>query len=300
MLAGLVSGVVLDRIVGDPGGSLHPVAVFGRWATWVEKKIYAPSKLRGAIYVAVTVAPPTAAAVMIGKKYPNAALAASLVAAIGGSTLENTGVRMARALERDDIEAARDLVPWLCSRDPEYLDESGIVRATVESLAENTSDSTIAPVVWAALGAGGVVAHRCVNTLDAMVGYKNDRYSEFGWAAAKLDDAMAWVPARLTAVAHVGAAAMRGRERAALRAWRVDAPHHPSPNAGPVEATAAAALGVTLGGETRYSYGIEKRPPLGVGPSPSVATIHQAVRLSRGVQAAATVAIAGLMLWRRY
>ncbi|MBG9331336.1 cobalamin biosynthesis protein CobD [Corynebacterium belfantii] len=300
MLAGLVSGVVLDRIVGDPGGSLHPVAVFGRWATRVEKKIYAPSKLRGAIYVAVTVVPPTAAAVMIGKKYPNAALAASLVAAVGGSTLENTGIRMARVLERDDIEAARDLVPWLCSRDPKYLDESGIVRATVESLAENTSDSTIAPVVWAALGAGGVVAHRCVNTLDAMVGYKNDRYSEFGWAAAKLDDAMAWVPARLTAVAHVGVAAMRGRSRAALRAWRVDAPHHPSPNAGPVEATAAAALGVTLGGETRYSYGIEKRPTLGVGPSPSVATIRQAVRLSRGVQAAATVAIAGLMLWRCY
>ncbi|VZH85770.1 adenosylcobinamide-phosphate synthase CbiB [Corynebacterium rouxii] len=300
MLAGLVSGVVLDRIVGDPGGSLHPVAVFGRWATWVEKKIYAPSKLRGAIYVAVTVAPPTAAAVMISKKYPNAALAASLVAAIGGSTLENTGIRMARALECDDIEAARDLVPWLCSRDPKYLDESGIVRATVESLAENTSDSTIAPIVWAALGAGGVVAHRCVNTLDAMVGYKNDRYSEFGWAAAKLDDAMAWVPARLTAVAHVGAAVIKGRGRAALRAWRFDAPHHPSPNAGPVEATAAAALGVALGGETRYSYGIEKRPTLGAGPSPSVATIRQAVRLSRGVQAAATVAVAGLMLWQRY
>lgn len=135
---------------------------------------------------------------------------------------------MARALAHGDTATARTLVPWLCSRDPNKLDEQGIARATVESLAENTSDATIAPLVWSVFGAPAVVGHRCVNTLDAMVGYKNERYSEFGWAAAKLDDVLAYVPARVTAVVHVGAAAVMGRGRSAVRAWREDAPSTPA------------------------------------------------------------------------
>ena len=221
------------------------------------------------MFAAACVLPPTLVVAGVAKRAPRLATAVALWAALGGTSLERTGMRMAQALGSGDEDAARGWVPWLCSRDPERLDAPGMARAAVESVAENTSDAAIAPLVWAAVaGAPGVVAHRCVNTLDAMVGYRNERYRNFGWAAAKLDDAMAWVPARLTAVVHTGFAALHGRGGAALRAWRDDAPSHPSPNAGPVEATA------------------EKRPYLGEGPAPTVQTVREAVRLSRWTQLA--------------
>ena len=107
------------------------------------------------------------------KRYPTATMTLALFSALGGTTLERIGERMARALEARDIDQARELVPWLCSRDPQYLDEQGIIRATVESLAENTSDAATAPILWATCGASGVALHRLVNTLDAMVGYRS-------------------------------------------------------------------------------------------------------------------------------
>ncbi|APG82191.1 adenosylcobinamide-phosphate synthase CbiB [Corynebacterium pseudotuberculosis] len=291
---GVIAGVALDRLLGDPGGRWHPVAIFGRYAQYTEKRLYRPNKKSGAVFVAVTVLPPVILSSWVARRAPRLMLAASLFGALGGTTLEKTGMRMARALAQGDISTARSLVPWLCSRDPDQLDKQGIARATVESLAENTSDATIAPLFWSIFGAPAVVGHRCVNTLDAMVGYKNERYSEFGWAAAKLDDTLAYVPARVTAVAHVVAAAMRGRGRDALRAWREDAPQHPSPNAGPVEATAAAAMGVQLGGATQYPHGIEMRPVLGTGPAPSVETITTAVSLSRWTQILVALAVVAL------
>lgn len=294
MSYGLLAGILADRLVGDPGGRFHPVAVFGRYASAVEKRLYAPSKSAGVAYLAACVLPPLSATIAISRKYPELSLAVALASALGGTTLEKTGLRMRERLDAGDLAGARELVPWLCSRDPELLDEAGIARATVESLAENTSDAVSAPIFWSVLGAPGVVAHRLVNTLDAMVGYRNDRYNEFGWAAAKLDDLLAWAPARLTAATHVALAGPRWRE--AVRAWREDAPTHPSPNAGPVEATAAAALGVRLGGLTRYHYGTEMRPVLGSGPAPSAETITEAVRLSRKTQAV-IAAVAVLSRW---
>lgn len=299
MSLGIFLGIAADRLLGDPGGKWHPVALFGRYASWLETHLYQPNRRAGIIYVAGCVIPPVAASIVAHRRWPQASTAVALYWALGGTTLERIGNTMALALERGDKEVARALVPWLCSRDPQLLDETGMARAAVESLAENTSDAAIAPLVWASLGAPGVVLHRAVNTLDAMVGYRNEKYAQFGWAAATLDDVLAFVPARVTAVTHVAIAATKGRFRAAIRAWVEDAPHHPSPNAGPVEATAAAALGVQLGGPTVYAHGIEQRPILGQGPRPSFSTIHDAVRLSRTTQLIVAAGVIAVSFARR-
>jgi adenosylcobinamide-phosphate synthase len=134
-----------------------------------------------------------------------------------------------------------------------------------------------------------------VNTLDAMVGHRSPRYARFGWAAARLDDVANLLPARVCALLTAAVAPlMGGSPRSALRAWRRDAAAHPSPNAGPVEASAAGALGVTLGGRTVYAHTVEKRPRLGAGPPPGPADLRRAVRLGRLVGAAATVLATGL------
>ncbi|MFV8395064.1 adenosylcobinamide-phosphate synthase CbiB [Corynebacterium hindlerae] len=277
----IIGGLTLDRIFGDPQ-RYHPVAYFGTAVTKAEKVLYRDSKAAGAALVAVTTLPVVMATHAVYRKAPTITTAVALWAALGGRTLEETGRKLAQDLDNNDLDSARTWIPWLCSRDPSLLDEAGMARAAVESIAENTSDAAIAPIVWAAIaGAPGVVLHRCVNTLDAMVGYKSERYRNFGWAAAKLDDVLAYLPARLTAVTHV---VLAKDKQAAIAAWKHDAPQHPSPNAGPVEATAAAALGVQLGGETHYSYGVEMRPTLGTGPRPTARTIREAVQLAQRTQ----------------
>ncbi|KKO82344.1 hypothetical protein WU86_03575, partial [Corynebacterium xerosis] len=247
--AAIAAGCAADRVFGDPARH-HPVAWFGTAADRLEKRIWADSKPRGVVYAAVLVGGPTAIAALAARRFPNAALAAVTWASLGGTTLARTGERMADRLEAEDLAAARELVPWLCSRDPSKLDLDGVARATVESLSENTSDAVSGTLLWgAALGAPGVVLHRCGNTLDAMVGYRTPKWGNFGWASAKFDDAINWAPARLTGIATV----IAGPDRAgAWRAWRDDAPAHPSPNAGIPESTAAGALGVRLGGATAY------------------------------------------------
>ncbi|WP_179129665.1 adenosylcobinamide-phosphate synthase CbiB [Corynebacterium pacaense] len=289
-VAGIAAGVAADRIIADPSGPFHPVAMFGAYASELEKRLYAPSRTRGALFWAAAVLPPVVLSAVIARRAPALATAVALWACLGGSMLEDTGLRMAARLEEGDIDGARELVPWLCSRDPELLDAAGMARATVESLAENTSDAAIATLFWAGVGgAPAVVAHRCINTLDAMVGYRNSRYRDFGWASARIDDLAAWLPARLTAGVHTALAALHGNGAEAVRAWREDAPAHPSPNAGPVEATAAAALGVRLGGLTVYGHGAELRPVMGRGGDPDVATVRRAVSLSRTTQIASTL-----------
>lgn len=297
--AALAAGVAADRVLGDPARH-HPVAWFGSAAAAAERVCWADSRARGAAHAAALVAGPALAAAALARRAPTATLAAATWAALGGTTLLRTGGRMAAALdgadpaEPDSLDAARALVPWLCSRDPAALDAAGIARATVESLAENTSDAVTGTLFWGALaGAPGVVAHRCLNTLDAMIGYRDDRYRRFGWAAARADDLANLVPARLTAAATVAAGPDR---RGALRAWARDAAAHPSPNAGVVEAAAAGALGLRLGGPTRYRHGVERRPTLGDGAAPGPADVRRMVRLGARVQAiAAAMVLAGLL-----
>ncbi|BAC18950.1 putative cobalamin biosynthesis protein D [Corynebacterium efficiens YS-314] len=294
---GIIAGVVTDRLLPDPQHSWHPVAVYGAYASWLEGRLHRDDRRSGILFLAAAVIPPVVVSAIAHRRWPAATTAATLWSCLGGSLLERTGTRMADHLEADRVEQARELVPWLCSRDPELLDAPGIARATVESLAENTSDAAVASLFWAGMaGAPGVVAHRCINTLDAMVGYRNDRYRDFGWAAARMDDLAAWVPARLTALIHTGLAGVEGRSGEAVRAWRKDAPRHPSPNAGPVEATAAAALGVTLGGATIYAHGAENRPRMGRGPAPVAGDVRRAVSLSRTTQIASAAVAAGLAM----
>ncbi|MDA0638569.1 adenosylcobinamide-phosphate synthase CbiB, partial [Nonomuraea sp. MCN248] len=208
--------------------------------------------------------------------------------------LAREGARMASALESGDLRAARARLPHLCGRDPSELEAPELARATVESLAENTSDAVVAPLFWGAVaGVPGLLAYRAVNTLDAMVGHRSPRYERFGWAAARLDDVANYVPARLTGLITVLAAPDRRRALAVLRR---DGHRHPSPNAGRCEAAFAGALDVTLGGTNTYGGRMEHRPTMGEGPRPQVGDIRRAVRLTRAVSLAAAGA-AVLAAW---
>ena len=222
--------------------------------------------------------------------------AAATWVALGGTSLARIGSAMGELLASDDLDGARRLLPSLCGRDPALLDAAGLTRATVESIAENTSDAQVAPLLWAvAGGVPGVLGYRAVNTLDAMIGHRSPRYARFGWAAARLDDAANYVAARVTAALTVVCAPIvGGSPSGAVTAWRRDAGRHPSPNAGVVEAAFAGALGVQLGGPTQYHYEMQIRPALGAGPPPTVTDLRRAVRLSRAVQAAAALVLVGL------
>ena len=199
-------------------------------------------------------------------------------------------------LAAGDVEQARVLLPSLCGRDPASLDGPGLARAALESVAENTSDAAVAPLLWAAIaGLPGVLGYRAINTLDAMIGNRSPRYARFGWAAARLDDVANYPAARLSATLTALCAPLAGGStRGALRAWRRDAARHPSPNAGVAEAAFAGALGVQLGGPTQYGHQLEIRPTLGDGRLPQPDDLHRAVRLSRLVQLAAVVMAAAI------
>jgi adenosylcobinamide-phosphate synthase len=291
---GLLVGAAADVLLGDPRRG-HPVAGFGRAAAALEERWYADSRAAGAAYTGALVG----GAVLLGvlaERLPARTLttAAATFVVLGGGSLAREGDALARELRREDLAAARRRIPSLCGRDPASLDAAGLARAGTESLAENTSDAVVAPLLWGAVaGVPGLLGYRAVNTLDAMIGYRSPRHLRFGWAAARLDDVVNWVPARVTALLTAAVAPLvGGSPGAALRAWRRDAATHPSPNAGPVEAAAAGALGVTLGGRTVYAHGVEARPRLGSGRPPAPADVRRAARLSRLVGAAAAVTAA--------
>jgi adenosylcobinamide-phosphate synthase len=205
---------------------------------------------------------------------------------------------MAALLEADDLAGARTRLSHLCARDPSGLDAKALARATVESLAENTSDAAIAPLFWGAVaGVPGLLAYRAINTLDAMVGYRNARYERFGWASARLDDVVNFPPARLTGLLTVACA--RGARKEAWRVLRRDGSAHPSPNAGRCEAAFAGALGVRLGGTNAYGGRVEERPEMGDGRAPEVGDIRRAARLSTAVTIAAAAVATAAAIARR-
>ncbi len=293
--AGLLLGVVADAVFGDPRRR-HPVAGFGSAAAALERRAYADRRSAGVAHVVALVG--GAVALGVGaERVARGVVARTAVTAVatwvvlGGTSLAREGAALAAELDRGDLAAARTRLPGLCGRDPSALDAAGIARAGTESMAENTSDAVVAPLLWGAVaGVPGLLGYRAVNTLDAMVGHRSARYRRFGWAAARLDDVANQLPARVCALLTAAVApVVGGSPWAALRAWRRGAAAHPSPNAGPVEAAAAGALGVTLGGRTVYAHGAEERPRLGDGPSPGPADLRRAARLSRLVGAASTV-----------
>ncbi|NJC66758.1 cobalamin biosynthesis protein [Planosporangium flavigriseum] len=294
--AGLLAGALLDAALGDPR-RWHPVAGYGRAAGALERQMYAPTTAAGARYVAVAAGVPTAVALAASVATWRRPLArAVLVAAttwtvLGSTSLRREGTEMAKALASGDLAAARERLPHLCGRDPSALDAPELARATVESVAENTSDAAVGALFWGAVaGLPGLVGYRVVNTLDAMVGHRSTRYARFGTAAARLDDLANVVPARITAALTVAAAPLvDGSPARALWTWARDGRRHPSPNSGQCEAAMAGALGVRLGGRNVYAGRVEDRPVLGRrGRAPSAGDIHRAVRLSALVSAGAT------------
>jgi adenosylcobinamide-phosphate synthase len=295
LAGGIIAGTALDAIVGDPRRG-HPVAVFGRAAQALQERMYRDSVLRGAGYTAFCVLAATAPGVLaqhLTRRHPWLGLTAAAAAAwtvTGGASLASEAERIRRALEAGDLELARAALPGLCGRDPQGLSEPELVRAVIESVAENASDAVVAPLLWGAVGGlPGFLAYRAVNTLDAMVGYRSARYAKFGWASARLDDVANWVPARLTGLLAVACAPVAGGSPvAAWRAMRRYGPRHPSPNAGRCEAAFAGALGIRLGGSSAYDGVTEHRPWLGDGRAPVAADIGRAIRLSRAVTIAAT------------
>ena len=299
-VVGVLAGYLADLVLADPRTG-HPVAGFGVAAAAVERVTYRDSRIGGAAHVGLLVGAVSLFGAVLdwrarrhGPLWSAAATAAATWIALGGTTLARTGLAMGDLVSRDDVEGARRLLPALCGRDPAQLDAAGLTRAAVESVAENTSDATVAPLLWATVGGvPAVLGYRAVNTLDSMVGHRSPRYARFGWAAARLDDAANYVAARATAALVVLCAPIvGGSPSGAVRAWGRDAARHPSPNAGVVEAAFAGALGVRLGGPTAYRYELQIRPTLGEGVPPSAADLRRAVRLSRAVQAAAVLCLA--------
>jgi adenosylcobinamide-phosphate synthase len=295
--------VIADGLLGDPAHG-HPVALFGRAAQAVECGIYARRRTRGAGFAVFGIAlatAPTLAASRLCRDRPAVRLgmtAACTWTVVGARSLRTEAERIRRALVADDLAAARRMLPSLCGRDPARLGSAGIARAVVESIAENSSDAIVAPLIWGALaGNAGLTGYRAVNTLDAMVGHLSTRYEEFGWASARLDDVANWLPARLTALLTAACApVVGGRPAIAWETARDHGPRHPSPNAGWCEAAFAGALGVQLGGKLSYAGRVEHRPELGSGRAPGPADIARAIRLSSAVTIAAATLAGSLAL----
>lgn len=302
---GLLLGYAADAFVPDPRRG-HPVAVFGAGAHALEHRMWRDDRRTGARYAALAVGAPALAAALCdaltrrhyGPLARVALTAAATWAALGGRSLAQEADEIHRLLAADDLPAARARLSHLCSRDATDLSADEIARAAAESVAENTSDAVTGPLLWGAFaGPAGIVAYRCANTLDAMVGYRNERYANFGWAAARLDDALNVPPARLTGLLTVALApAVGGHPHDAWRAWWRDAAKHPSPNAGVVEATAAGALGVRLGGANRYDGRVQDRGELGDGRPVTVTDLPRMKRLSRIVGAGACAVSVALAL----
>ena len=282
-----LGAVLLDRWQGEPR-RWHPLVGFGWLARRVESLGYCLPELNanyrrapGIGAVIVLLVPLTVAAWLLAA-IPLLGLAVALgllYLTIGARSLAEHAEAVAKALQAGDLPLAREKVARIVSRDTDDLDEEQISRATVESVLENGCDAIFGALFWFVLaGAAGAVLYRLANTLDAMWGYRTPRYQDFGWAAARLDDLLNWLPARLTALSYV---AVGIKPALAWRCWWDQAPGWKSPNAGQVMAAGAGALGLALGGPARYHGEWQPRPALGEGLAPRAEDIGRAVALVR-------------------
>ena len=301
--AAIILGTGADLALGDPAKG-HPVAGFGTVVLCAEDRWYEPTRLRG---IALTVSAVGATTLAVAasdralRAYPaaRAALGAAVVwSTLGGRSLWRVGGELAGLLEQGDVDGARKLLPSLAGRDPSALSASELARAGTESVAENTSDAIVGALFYGALlGPAGAAGFRAANTLDAMVGHRSPRYEQYGWASAKLDDALGWLPARLGArFAVVAAPVVGGSSAEASAVLARDGDAHPSPNAGQMEAAFAGALGIQLGGPLHYGPRLEERPTMGDGRSPDAPALRGAVRLSQAVTALSVVSAVGVRL----
>ncbi len=282
--AAALLAVGLDRLLGEPR-RLHPLVGFGKLAEAAERTCNrgpgtAWRRLAGLLAWCLLILPWVAVAAWATPRTPLgwATDAVLLYLALGGRSLAEHALRVAADLAAGDLERARRHVGWMVSRDTSELDAAGVAKAGVESTLENGNDAVLGALFWfALLGGPGAVLYRLANTLDAMWGYKTERFLHFGWAAARLDDALNWLPARLTALSY----ALFGATRQALACWRRQAPRWESPNAGPVMAAGAGSLGLALGGAAIYHGRIEARPQLGEGRAARGEDLGRALALVR-------------------
>jgi len=283
-----IAAVLLDGLLGEPR-RFHPLVGFGRLAEALEAS-WNPSNARwrqgfgarliGIIAVLLLLVPPTVLAAWLASipMFGSVFGALALYAALGLKSLGDHAEAVQAALAGGDLAEARRRVGYMVSRDTSDMKPEDAARAAVESVLENGNDAVFGTLFWFAVaGAPGAVLYRLANTLDAMWGYKSERFFHFGWAAARLDDALNYVPARLVALTY----ALLGDARLALSCWRTQASGWDSPNAGPVMASGAGALRLSLGGPARYRGEWHARPVLGRGHQPGAADISRALVLVR-------------------
>jgi len=290
---GVAVGQTVDRVCGEPPVPFHPLVHVGNALTRLEQFTYRDSRAAGVVHLLIAGGAAAAGGLLLQRACgPWLATAITVSVASSAKMLGDTALGVATTIGSDDLVAARGELRSLVGRRTEELSVDEMVRAIIESVAENTVDGVTATWFWAIVGgAPAVCVHRVVNTLDAMVGHRNERYARFGWASARLDDVANWIPARLTALAIAGATPSftKGRFFDVLRVVRRDGAKHPSPNGGRVEAAVAASLGVTLGGPNDYDGTVEVRSELGDGPAPRVTDVRRAVRVTHAASLLLTV-----------
>ena len=275
----LVGGFLLDCLLGDPHNPWHPICLIGYLISFLEKKIRKlfPKQPKGEFYGGLVMAVlvlfiSTAVPIVLLKAakwiHPYLALVLEIIMCyqlLAARSLRDESMKVYHALHQHDIEGARKAVSMIVGRDTQRLDAAGIAKAAVETVAENASDGVIAPMIFIAIG--GVPLgffYKAVNTMDSMVGYKNEKYLYFGRAAAKLDDVMNYVPSRISGLLMVASAALTGGD--AKRAWHIfcrDRYNHASPNSAQTEAACAGALGLQLAGDAWYFGERYHKPTIG-------------------------------------
>lgn len=285
----VITALLFDQLIGEPR-RFHPLVGFGNIATLLEKKIHydhlSPASnawqiCKGGLALFVLIGPfvlVTWLAVSQGyEPYMNWLLSSIILYwAIGYQSLIGHVERIVTEFKHDDLSSARHALSMVVSRDTEHLNQPQIIQASIETTLENGSDAIFAPIFWfCLLGAPGVVAYRLINTLDAMWGYKNARYLYFGRVAAKLDDVMNFIPARLVAFSY----AMLGNFQLALHCWRTQSPKLNSPNAGPVMTAGAGSLNIRLGGPAYYQGQPIDKPYFGSAVTPQIADVQRTLNL---------------------
>lgn len=277
-------GFLLDQVLGDPNFMPHPVRLMGNLISWLENRLREEGKAgqraeelhQGsllAIIVPVSVMAVTAVLLLVSYIiHPYVGVVVEMLMTyqiLAAKCLKTESMKVYKHLKNKNLKHARKALSMIVGRDTEGLNEEGIVRATIETIAENTSDGVIAPMLYAAIG-GPILgmAYKSINTLDSMVGYKNKQYLYFGRAAARLDDVVNYIPARISAglmiaVCFAGDKGYSGNR--ALEIYKRDRRKHASPNSAQTESVCAGALGIRLGGDTRYGGKLVKKPVIGAG-----------------------------------
>lgn len=274
----LLAGFLLDCVVGDPRAlsKIHPISLIGRLISALEKaarrlfpkRLVLGGTLLGIAVLLLSAGVPLGLLILcyhvdlwLGTAVESV-LCCTLIAA---RCLRNESMKVYRALEKGDTEEARRAVSGIVGRDTAPLDRAGMIRAAVETVAENTSDGVTAPVIFIALGGAPLgFLYKAANTMDSMLGYTNEKYRDIGRFAAKLDDFLNYLPSRITALLMIAAAGILGLDmRGARRIWRRDRRNHPSPNSAQTESVCAGALGVRLAGDAFYFGELHKKPFIG-------------------------------------